>query len=94
MAVNLAKWMHEFFLANILCFRWIYSFFLILILLQELNLAEAVVNRLQTVSLRFCGAADQALPRLRGALSAGRILLFILLHKFYDGTYTYHLLQY
>ncbi|XP_062173283.1 eIF-2-alpha kinase GCN2 isoform X3 [Alnus glutinosa] len=39
-------------------------------LLQELNLAEAVVNRLQTVSLRFCGAADQALPRLRGALSA------------------------
>ncbi|CAK7322614.1 unnamed protein product [Dovyalis caffra] len=39
-------------------------------LLQELNLAEAVVNRLQTVGLRFCGAADQALPRLRGALPA------------------------
>jgi len=38
---------------------------------QELNLAEAVVNRLQTVGLRFCGAADQALPRLRGALPAG-----------------------
>ncbi|XP_006478695.2 eIF-2-alpha kinase GCN2 isoform X1 [Citrus sinensis] len=37
-------------------------------LLQELNLAEAVVNRLQTVGLRFCGSADQALPRLRGAL--------------------------
>ncbi|XP_042985524.1 eIF-2-alpha kinase GCN2 isoform X3 [Carya illinoinensis] len=41
-------------------------------LLQELNLAEAVVNRLQTVSLRFCGAADQALPRLRGALPADK----------------------
>ncbi|KAJ6733888.1 EIF-2-ALPHA KINASE GCN2 [Salix koriyanagi] len=39
-------------------------------LLQELNLAEAIVNRLQTVGLRFCGAADQALPRLRGALPA------------------------
>ncbi|KAK7262583.1 hypothetical protein RJT34_30157 [Clitoria ternatea] len=37
-------------------------------LLQELNLAEAMVNRLQTVGLRFCGSADQALPRLRGAL--------------------------
>ncbi|XP_022150410.1 eIF-2-alpha kinase GCN2 isoform X2 [Momordica charantia] len=37
-------------------------------LLQELKLAEAVVNRLQTVVLRFCGAVDQALPRLRGAL--------------------------
>ncbi|KAK4752449.1 hypothetical protein SAY87_021247 [Trapa incisa] len=37
-------------------------------LLQELKLAEAVVNRLQTVGFRFCGAADQALPRLRGAL--------------------------
>ncbi|VVA38780.1 PREDICTED: eIF-2-alpha kinase GCN2 [Prunus dulcis] len=37
-------------------------------LLQELNLPEAVVNRLQTVGLRFCGAADQALARLRGAL--------------------------
>ncbi|KAF2322118.1 hypothetical protein GH714_006971 [Hevea brasiliensis] len=41
-------------------------------LLQELNLAEAVVNRLQTVGLRFCGAADQALPRLRGALPADK----------------------
>ncbi|XP_042485787.1 eIF-2-alpha kinase GCN2 isoform X2 [Macadamia integrifolia] len=37
-------------------------------LLQDLNLAEAVVNRLQTVGSRFCGTADQALPRLRGAL--------------------------
>ncbi|KAM3398327.1 eIF-2-alpha kinase GCN2 isoform X1 [Capsicum galapagoense] len=35
---------------------------------QELNLAETAVNRLQTVGLRFCGVADQALPRLRGAL--------------------------
>ncbi|XVF29350.1 hypothetical protein REPUB_Repub15cG0113100 [Reevesia pubescens] len=41
-------------------------------LLQELNLAEATVNRLQTVGLRFCGAADQALPRLRGALPADK----------------------
>lgn len=41
-------------------------------LLQELNLAEAVVNRLQTVALRFCGVADQALPRLRGALPADK----------------------
>ncbi|KAF3496877.1 hypothetical protein DY000_02056623 [Brassica cretica] len=40
-------------------------------LLQELKLPEAVVNRLQTVASRFCGAADQALPRLRGALRAG-----------------------
>ncbi|KAK9288122.1 hypothetical protein L1049_016570 [Liquidambar formosana] len=39
---------------------------------QELNLAEAVVNRLQTVGLRFCGPADQALPRLRGALPADK----------------------
>ncbi|XP_054816173.1 eIF-2-alpha kinase GCN2 isoform X2 [Prosopis cineraria] len=37
-------------------------------LLQELNLEEVIVNRLQTVGLRFCGAAEQALPRLRGAL--------------------------
>ncbi|PIA29619.1 hypothetical protein AQUCO_05800029v1 [Aquilegia coerulea] len=37
-------------------------------LLQDLNLAEVVVNRLQTVDLRFCGVADQALPRLMGAL--------------------------
>nr|POF25315.1 eif-2-alpha kinase gcn2 [Quercus suber] len=42
-------------------------------LLQELNLAEAVVNRLQTVNLRFCGAADQALARLRGALPADKL---------------------
>ncbi|XWS13227.1 hypothetical protein CRYUN_Cryun36dG0019600 [Craigia yunnanensis] len=41
-------------------------------LLQELHLAEATVNRLQTVGLRFCGAADQALPRLRGALPADK----------------------
>ncbi|CAG7865962.1 unnamed protein product [Brassica rapa] len=41
-------------------------------LLQELKLPEAVVNRLQTVASRFCGAADQALPRLRGALRADR----------------------
>lgn len=37
-------------------------------LFQDLNLAEAVVNRLQTVDLRFCGVADQAVPRLMGAL--------------------------
>lgn len=43
---------------------------------QELNLAETAVNRLQTVGLRFCGVADQALPRLRGALPPG-ILSFI-----------------
>lgn len=41
-------------------------------LLQELNLPEAVVNRLQSVSSRFCAAADQALPRLRGALPADK----------------------
>ncbi|KAJ0246651.1 eIF-2-alpha kinase GCN2 [Hirschfeldia incana] len=41
-------------------------------LLQELKLPEAVVNRLQTVASRFCGPADQALPRLRGALRADR----------------------
>ncbi|GAA0140422.1 non-receptor serine/threonine protein kinase [Lithospermum erythrorhizon] len=39
---------------------------------QELNLVEAVVNRLQTVGLRFCGVADQILPRLRGALPADK----------------------
>lgn len=39
-------------------------------LLQELSLAEGAVNRLQTIGLRFCGDADQALPRLRGALPA------------------------
>lgn len=37
---------------------------------QELNIAEGAVNKLQTVGLRFCGIADQALPRLRGALPA------------------------
>nr|XP_007131951.1 hypothetical protein PHAVU_011G054400g [Phaseolus vulgaris]ESW03945.1 hypothetical protein PHAVU_011G054400g [Phaseolus vulgaris] len=41
-------------------------------LLQELNLAEAMVNRLQTVGLRFCGSADHALPRLRGALPSDK----------------------
>lgn len=40
---------------------------------QELNLAETAVNRLQTVGLRFCGVADQALPRLRGALPPGTL---------------------
>ncbi|XP_052207319.1 eIF-2-alpha kinase GCN2 isoform X3 [Diospyros lotus] len=39
---------------------------------QELNLAEAAVNRLQTIGLRFCAVADQALPRLRGALPADK----------------------
>ncbi|XP_019168429.1 PREDICTED: eIF-2-alpha kinase GCN2 isoform X3 [Ipomoea nil] len=39
---------------------------------QELNLAETVLNRLQTVGLRFCVVADQALPRLRGALPADK----------------------
>ncbi|XP_048431883.1 uncharacterized protein LOC103956549 isoform X2 [Pyrus x bretschneideri] len=33
---------------------------------NELNLPQAVVNRLQTVGIRFCGPADQALARLRG----------------------------
>ncbi|KAE9452853.1 hypothetical protein C3L33_15257, partial [Rhododendron williamsianum] len=41
--------------------------------IKELNLAEAAVNRLQTVGLRFCGVADQALPRLRGALPAEKL---------------------
>ncbi|KAK7312406.1 hypothetical protein VNO77_36234 [Canavalia gladiata] len=41
-------------------------------LLQELNLAESMVNRLQTAGLRFCGSADQALPRLRGALPSDK----------------------
>ncbi|KAJ0937837.1 putative protein kinase PEK-GCN2 family [Helianthus annuus] len=35
---------------------------------QELNITEGAVNKLQTVGLRFCGSADHALPRLRGAL--------------------------
>ncbi|KAL8483117.1 hypothetical protein ACS0TY_025974 [Phlomoides rotata] len=39
---------------------------------QELDLADDVLNRLQTVGLRFCGTADQALPRLRGALPADK----------------------
>lgn len=38
-------------------------------LLQDLKLSEVVVDRLQTASIRFCGSADQALARLRGALS-------------------------
>ncbi|KAL8263633.1 hypothetical protein R6Q59_021763 [Mikania micrantha] len=37
---------------------------------QELNITEGAVNKLQTAGLRFCGIADQALPRLRGALPA------------------------
>lgn len=41
-------------------------------LLQELDLVEVMVNRLQTVGLRFCGSADQALPRLRGALPSDK----------------------
>ncbi|KAL9162457.1 hypothetical protein ABFS82_07G090900 [Erythranthe guttata] len=36
---------------------------------QELGLADDALDRLQTVGLRFCGTADQAIPRLRGALS-------------------------
>ncbi|XP_020547042.1 eIF-2-alpha kinase GCN2 isoform X2 [Sesamum indicum] len=39
---------------------------------QELGLADDALNRLQTVGLRFCGTADQALPRLRGALPADK----------------------
>lgn len=42
-----------------------------LCIFQELDLSDDAVNRLQTVGLRFCGTADQALPRLRGALPAG-----------------------
>lgn len=37
------------------------------------------MNRLQTVGLRFCGEADQALPRLRGALPSG-VLILIFIH--------------
>ncbi|PKA56267.1 putative serine/threonine-protein kinase GCN2 [Apostasia shenzhenica] len=37
-------------------------------LLQDLHLSEIVVDRLQTADLRFCGSADNALARLRGAL--------------------------
>nr|GEX49592.1 eIF-2-alpha kinase GCN2 isoform X1 [Tanacetum cinerariifolium]GEX51228.1 eIF-2-alpha kinase GCN2 isoform X1 [Tanacetum cinerariifolium] len=35
---------------------------------QELNITEGVVNKLQNVGSRFCGIADHALPKLRGAL--------------------------
>lgn len=42
-----------------------------LILIQDLNLSETVVDRLQIADLRFCGSADQAIARLRGALSFG-----------------------
>lgn len=48
--------------------------------LQELNLPEASVNRLQTVGLRFCGQMDQALPRLRGALPDGMAFFTIMTH--------------
>ncbi|XP_057541314.1 eIF-2-alpha kinase GCN2 isoform X3 [Amaranthus tricolor] len=41
-------------------------------LLQELRLDEAAVNRIQTVNQRFCGDADQILPRLRGAFPADK----------------------
>ncbi|KNA15063.1 hypothetical protein SOVF_101340 isoform C [Spinacia oleracea] len=41
-------------------------------LLQELHLAEEAVDRLQAVGQRFCGDADQTLPRLRGALPADK----------------------
>ncbi|XP_006852117.2 eIF-2-alpha kinase GCN2 isoform X1 [Amborella trichopoda] len=37
-------------------------------LLQGLHLAETVLDRLHIVDLRFCGPADEVLPRLRGAL--------------------------
>ncbi|XP_052733994.1 eIF-2-alpha kinase GCN2 isoform X3 [Vigna angularis] len=50
-------------------------------LLQELNLAEAKVNRLQTVGLRFCGSADHALPRLRGALPSDKRTFKVYLRK-------------
>ncbi|XP_042385161.1 eIF-2-alpha kinase GCN2 isoform X3 [Zingiber officinale] len=44
-------------------------------LLQDLNVSEALVNRLQLADLRFCGPADQALARLRGALSPDKSTL-------------------
>lgn len=50
---------------------------------QELNISEGAVNKLQTVGLRFCGIADQALPRLRGALPAGTFLINNLFEKFF-----------
>jgi translation initiation factor 2-alpha kinase 4 len=37
-------------------------------LLQDLQVAESVVDRLQTVERRLSGNADDALARLRGAL--------------------------
>lgn len=70
-----------------------YNLFLLYFILdQELNLAEAVVNRLQTVGLRFCGAADQALPRLKGALPAGMIQLLIVVHFLFQQKESYSLL--
>ncbi|KAJ3680725.1 hypothetical protein LUZ60_017003 [Juncus effusus] len=38
-------------------------------LLQDLHLSEGVVDKLQAADLRFCGSAENALARLRGALS-------------------------
>lgn len=43
--------------------------------LQGLRLPEAVVDRLQTVERRLSGQADEALPRLRGALPPSRATL-------------------
>jgi hypothetical protein len=45
------------------------------LLLQGLRLPEAVVDRLQTVERRLSGQADEALPRLRGALPPSRATL-------------------
>lgn len=44
---------------------------------QDLNLSEALVDRLQITDLRFCGSADQALARLRGALSPGSVFIVL-----------------
>ncbi|KAH9310730.1 hypothetical protein KI387_025765, partial [Taxus chinensis] len=44
-------------------------------LLQGLHLPESVVDRLQIVERRFSGAADEVLPRLRGALPPDRFTL-------------------
>ncbi|MED6189778.1 eukaryotic translation initiation factor 2-alpha kinase, partial [Stylosanthes scabra] len=41
-------------------------------LLQELKLEEATVNKLHSVSSRFCGSAYQVLHRLRGALPSDK----------------------
>ncbi|KAJ3675400.1 hypothetical protein LUZ60_004442 [Juncus effusus] len=38
-------------------------------LLQDLHLSEGVVDKLQAADVRFCGSAENALARLRGALS-------------------------